>query len=313
LSGIQVSAVSFGAGPVAQLLTSKRADSQRRTIEAALDAGINWFDTAATYGDGQSESNLGRVLAELGAAEGVHVATKVRIMPEQLADIRAAVRESVTGSLKRLRLERVTLVQVHNSITCVAGAQPTSLAPGHVLGAGGVLEELQRLQRQGLIGHLGLTALGETAALGEVIAGGAFTTIQVPYSLLNPSAGQTASDDFPEDDYANVITTCAARGMGTFAIRVLAGGALAGRPPSPHTLKTRFFPLELYERDCRRAERLKRALPAGMKSPEAAVRFVLSHPGLTSAIIGFAAPQEVEEITRFAAAGPLDVAPWGGN
>jgi aryl-alcohol dehydrogenase-like predicted oxidoreductase len=87
---------------------------------------------------------------------------------------------------------------------------------------------------------------------------------------------------------------------------VLAGGALAGRPPSPHTLKTPFFPLDLYQRDRRRADELAAHLPAGMSRQEAAVRFALSHPGVASAIVGFATPAEAAEVIRHSDAGPLD-------
>jgi L-galactose dehydrogenase/L-glyceraldehyde 3-phosphate reductase len=175
-----------------------------------------------------------------------------------------------------------------------------------VLGPGGLLEEMDRLRSEGLVDHLGLTGLGEPAALAEVIAGGAFAAIQVPYNLLNPSAGCAVPPDFDRTDYGNVIDLCHRRGMGVFAIRVLAGGALAGKPPSPHTLKTPFFPLALYEQDCLRAEELARLLPEGMTREESAVRFALSHPAATSAIIGFASPAEVDAVARFASRGPLD-------
>jgi aryl-alcohol dehydrogenase-like predicted oxidoreductase len=88
----------------------------------------------------------------------------------------------------------------------------------------------------------------------------------------------------------------------------LAGGALAGNPPSPHTIKTPFFPLKLYERDLQRAEALKAHLPEGMSRQEAAVRFSLSHPGVSSAIVGFATPEQVSQAVGFASAGPLDAA-----
>src|SRR5438067_10318141 len=94
-TGICVSALSFGAGPVSTLMVGEEGARQRAVVEHAIGRGINWFDTAATYGGGASEANLGRVLEELGAASSVHVATKVRLMPEDLADIRAAVRRSV--------------------------------------------------------------------------------------------------------------------------------------------------------------------------------------------------------------------------
>jgi aryl-alcohol dehydrogenase-like predicted oxidoreductase len=307
-TGLQVSALAFGAGPVSQLLTGDRADSQRDTVAAAVEAGVNWFDTAATYGAGRSEENLGRTLAELKLADRVHVATKARIMPDDLGDIAQAVRQSVLASLRRLRLPRITLLQVHNSITSIVGAEPTSLTPEIVLGAGGLLEEMLRLKREGLVAHLGLTGLGEPAALRQVIASGAFATIQIPYHLLNPSAGRDVGANFPETNYGNLISDCAASGLGDFAIRVLAGGALAGRPPSPHTLKTPFFPLALYEADCRRADELAKRLPPALSREEAAVRFAISHPGVTSVIIGLGSPAEVADAVRFVEAGPLDAA-----
>jgi L-galactose dehydrogenase/L-glyceraldehyde 3-phosphate reductase len=307
-TGFRVSAISFGAGPVSQLLVGEHNPTQRETVCKAIELGVNWFDTAATYGDGQSEENLGRVLSDLGAHDQIHVATKVRLMPNQLRAIGLHVRESVLASLRRLRLERIALLQLHNSITAETGAQPTSLTPAHVLAAGGVLEEFERLKQQGLVAHLGLTGLGEPAALEQVVGSGAFDTLQIPYNLLNPSAGQKVAADFIDANYGNLISICGRRGMGVFAIRVLAGGALAGNPPSPHTLKTPFFPLELYQRDLQRADALAGLLPVGLEREEAAVRFVLSHPAVSSAIIGFATPEQVSQAVGFAAAGPLDPA-----
>ena len=87
-TGIQVSAVSFGAGPVAELMTDLvRFDDQCRTLQRAAELGINWIDTAATYGDGRSEESLGKVLQALDLRTKMHVATKVRIPPEAMGDI----------------------------------------------------------------------------------------------------------------------------------------------------------------------------------------------------------------------------------
>src|SRR4051794_35235710 len=92
-TGLRISALSFGAGPVPALLTRPgQEDRQRQTIQQALDAGVNWFDTAATYGAGQSEAALGAALHTLGAAGQVHLATKVRLLPEHLEDIPTALR-----------------------------------------------------------------------------------------------------------------------------------------------------------------------------------------------------------------------------
>src|SRR5688572_9354197 len=99
-TGISISTISFGGGPISQLLVGQDAERQRAVIQHAIDRGINWFDTAATYGGGQSEVNLGRVLNELNAAQKVHVATKVRLMPEDLGDIPGTIRRSVESSLQ---------------------------------------------------------------------------------------------------------------------------------------------------------------------------------------------------------------------
>ena len=304
-TGIRVSAISFGAGPVSQLLTGNDRQRQLATVVAAVEGGINWFDTAATYGNGESERNLGRLLAELKAADRVHVATKVRLWEDQLDAIGRHVRDSVQNSLHRLGLNRVTLLQIHNSITHRAGSQPTSITPDHVLDPGGLLETMHDLRQQGLVEHFGLTGLGDPAAVDTVMASGAFATIQIPYNLLNPSAGQPVAEDFPEVNYGNLIHHAARRGLGVFAIRVLAGGAVAGLPPSPHTLKTPFFPLDLYERDVRRAEALGELLPVNISREAAAVRFALSHPEVSSALLGIGTPEQLRQLVDFAADGPL--------
>jgi aryl-alcohol dehydrogenase-like predicted oxidoreductase len=295
MTGIDISAISFGAGPVSELMTADDRKRQLAVITACLTAGINWFDTAATYGAGQSERNLGEVFEELGAASSIHVATKVRLPPEELSNIRGAVRRSIEGSLKRLRRTNVTLLQLHNSITARRGDKPTSVTPADVLGSGGIADAFEELRSEGLVSHLGLTGIGQPAALKEVIASRRFATMQVPYNLLNPSAGHVMNDDFAETHYGNVIASCARAQTGVLAIRVLAGGALAKRPPSSHTLKTPFFPLDLYERDRTRAARLETILGADRSLPQESIRFALDNPSVSSAIIGFAECWQVDE------------------
>jgi aryl-alcohol dehydrogenase-like predicted oxidoreductase len=305
-TGIRISAVSFGAGPVPGLLTrGDAADTQRTTLRRALDAGINWFDTAATYGDGQSELSLGRALREL-SADHVHVATKVRLSTESLTDIRGFVHRSVRESLQRLGRTRVSLIQLHNSITPRRGDQPTSITPADVLGPKGVLETFRELREEQLVDHCGLTGLGEVNALREVIGSGGFESIQAPYHLLNPTAGVSFAPAGIEADYGNIFDDCARQGMGILAIRVFAGGALAGLPPSAHTKTTKFFPLAIYERDSRRAAALAKEVGPFPSLRELAIRFVLSHHSVSSALIGFSSPEQIDEALTFAERGPLD-------
>ncbi|MEZ6044159.1 MAG: aldo/keto reductase [Planctomycetaceae bacterium] len=283
------------SGPVSTLMVGEDGERQRQVIERAIERGLNWFDTAATYGAGQSETNLGRVLEELGTGESVHVATKVRLMPEDLDDIPGFIRQSVHQSLQRLRLPRITLLQLHNSITPARDDEPTSLTPEDVLGTHGIAETFEELKASGLVQQIGLTGIGHPDSLAEVVRSGRFATMQVPYHLLNPSAGRNMPDDFAETNYGNIIEECAQQQMGVLAIRVMAGGALADSPPSPHTFKTPFFPLALYERDRHRAAQLQNLLRESYSLPQVAVQFALNHPSIHSALIGFGEPDQVDE------------------
>jgi aryl-alcohol dehydrogenase-like predicted oxidoreductase len=304
-TGIGVSVISFGAGPVAGLMTNpQRADDQRCTIARAIELGINWFDTAATYGEGGSEECLGRTLSQLGKSQQVHIATKVRLPPDELHDIPGYIRCSVEASLQRLRVPSITLLQLHNSITVRRGDLATSVTPADVLD-GGVLRTFEQLQSEGLVQHLGLTALGDPKSLSTVLHSRRFSAVQIPYNVLNPSAGRDMPADFAESNLGNLLATCQELNVGAMAIRVYAGGALAGQAPSQHTLTTKFFPLDLYQRDQARAAALQQRLPTGMTLPEVAVRFVLGHPVVTSALIGFGSPQEVEQAVAYAERGPL--------
>ena len=305
-TGLRVSAIAFGAGPISTLMVGDDQRRQCAVVAHAVERGVNWFDTAATYGAGQSEQSLGRALEELGIANQVHVATKVRLTADDLGDIRTAIRKSVDHSLRRLRLPRVTLLQLHNSLTPRRGDEPTSITPHDVLGPGGVADVFEELRAEGLVSHLGLTGIGSPISLAEVVRSGRFETMQVPYHLLNPSAGATVPDDYPDTNYGNIMATCAEMQMGVFTIRALAGGALADNEPSPHTFKTPFFPLALYQRDRQRANALRALLGPNRRLPQEAIRFALANPHVSAAIIGFA---EIWQIDEALGALECDIAP----
>src|SRR5215469_11469173 len=93
-TGLQVSALGFGCGAVGGLMVRGAAADQRQAVSRALDAGITYFDTAALYGNGASEENLGRVMTELGTWSRVVVGTKVRLPVVEPSEINKAVRAS---------------------------------------------------------------------------------------------------------------------------------------------------------------------------------------------------------------------------
>lgn len=284
-TGFTVSVIGFGAGPVPALMTGIDRETQRSVVERALAVGINWFDTAPGYGDGQSETNLGLALRQAGSLDGVHVATKVRLTVADLEDPETAVRRSLADSLQRLGLSRVTVLQLHNALTAVRGSVPASLTPADVLRPGGVLQALQCLRAEGLANHIGLTGTGDVAALLEVIESGAFATIQLPYNLLHRETEE-------------IVQRCRERGVAVLAIRVFAGGALVGQPPSAHTLRTPYFPLALYEADSRQAAEMAAQLGSGQSLKEAALRFVLGSGVPEMALIGLSTVEQVEELAR---------------
>ncbi len=155
-----------------------------------------------------------------------------------------AVRASVEGGLQRLGVNSVTLLQLHNSLTRQRGDQPTSLTPADVLRPGGVRDAFEQLRMEGLVHHLGLTGLGDAESLRAVLAANAWAALQVNLNLCAAGPDSGCFDGWTEPRPPQPAR---------LAIRVFAGGALAGKPPSAHTLTTKFFPLAGYERDLRRA------------------------------------------------------------
>jgi L-galactose dehydrogenase/L-glyceraldehyde 3-phosphate reductase len=97
-TGIRLSVLGFGCGAVGGLMVRGDPLDQERTVASAIAAGVNYFDTAVLYGNGESEKNLGRVLGNFKATSVV-VGTKVRLPNAELGRIADAVATSLEGSL----------------------------------------------------------------------------------------------------------------------------------------------------------------------------------------------------------------------
>ena len=113
-TGLKVSELVFGGGWVGGVLIHKDDETKLRVLRHAIDAGINWIDTASKYGDGQSEHALGWLLPELD--QRPYISTKVMLDTANLDDIAGQVERSTHQSLERLKLERVDLLQLHNPL-----------------------------------------------------------------------------------------------------------------------------------------------------------------------------------------------------
>ena len=304
-TGMQLSVLGFGCGAVGGIMVRGGHADQERTVARAIAAGINYFDTAVQYGDGESERNLGRVLQSLKPAN-VFVGTKVRLPQSDVGRIDEAIITSLEGSLARLRLERVDILHLHNAITADGG--------GPALSVRQVLDEVvpafERLRQQGKIRFLGLTAVGDTTALNQVIDAGAFDSAQVVYNMLNPSAAEALPKSYPAQDYRRLFDHTKAAGTGVVGIRVLAGGALSGSAerhpiasPAPEPIGSAMS----YDADIDRARRLLPLVKEGFADSltEAATRFAISHPAMGTILVGMATPQEFEDALAAVEKGPL--------
>ena len=200
---------------------------QDRAVAWARDNGINFFDTAASYGNGASETNLGRALA--GNTDGIVVSSKVGIAANEMGDIGGAMARAIDASLSRLKLDHVDLFQLHNTL-----GRGDKVAPGRgIVDADIVLSEIvpafEKLRDAGKTRHLGFTAKGDADDLHALVASGAFDSAQIFYNLLVPSAGEHIPDNYPCDDFRELLSAADRNGVGSIGVRVLAGGALSGR------------------------------------------------------------------------------------
>ena len=303
-TGLNVSEIGFGCGNVGGLMIRGEHSDQVRAVARAMELGINYFDTASSYGDGQSETNLGRVLKELAA--DVYVGTKFRVTTHEPGRIKGNVIASVEDSLARLQREQVDLIQMHNHVAAVA--QGGSVSPEEALGE--VVDALRELRDQGKVRFWGMTAVGETAALRQVIDSGALNTIQSVYNLVNPSAGATVPAGFDMPGYGNQIGRASGNGMGVLVIRVLAAGALSGEAARHPVAVPTVAPIGSgrdYGQDQARADGFRFLQQEGHVSNlvEASLRFALTNAGVSSVLVGYSSLEHLEQAVEFAAKGPL--------
>ncbi len=319
VTDVRVSEIGFGCGGNAGLMVKGTPEQQMEAISRALELGINYFDQAPDYGDGISETNLGRALKELGAQP--YITSKVEVRAENLSDIADHIVRSVDESLKRLGIDHLDFLQVHNGPVMeqpeLSGRGYTHLSVDDYLRAGGALEGLQRVQSSGKARFIGFITRGnDVTAARQLIDTGAFNLINVSVNLLNPSASAKPTGMHIDHDYGGILNYAAAHGVGAAIYSPLAGGflndnAVAGGPAHP-TAGGRRTP-EAMEAGLRQARALgflsKKLNPDSQAEDhglaEAAIRFVLSLEGVTTVLGGFSDRAQLEEIASFSGRGPL--------
>ncbi len=161
-TGLELSVLGFGCGAVGGLIVRGDPAAQERTIARAIAAGVNYFDTAVQYGNGESEKNLGRILQQLKPPNAV-VGTKVRLPSASFGHIADAIGASLEDSLMRLRRDWVDIFHLHNAITDAGGGETLSVQ--QVLSE--VVPAFERLRQQSKI-RSKLDKLTERRFAGEV-------------------------------------------------------------------------------------------------------------------------------------------------
>jgi aryl-alcohol dehydrogenase-like predicted oxidoreductase len=276
-TGTKVSPLCLGAMMFGAWGNTDHDDSVR-IIHAALDAGINFVDTADVYSRGESEEIVGKALK--GRRDQVVLATKVHGRmgddPNEYGNTRRWIRREVENSLRRLGTDRIDLYQIHRP------EQDTDI--DETLGV------LTDLVREGKIHHIGSSTfpasrIVEAQWVAERRGRERFVCEQPPYSLLARAIE------------ADVLPTCRRHAMGVIPWSPLAGGWLSGR----YRKDTDFEP-------SRRAQMLPKrydmSIPANQRKLDAAdalatladeagislihlaLAFVIRHPAVTAAIIG---------------------------
>src|SRR5262245_39307894 len=304
-TGLEVSVLGFGCGAVGGLLVKGEHKEIVRAVARAVELGVTYFDTARSYGNGASEANLGLVLEEL--KPNVLVGTKVQLGGNDLEDIEQAVVDSVEGSLKGLRRERIDLFQLHNSIAVErkperAWVGVDDLAP--------VVQAFQRLQREGKVRHWGINGLGETEALHHAVSSWPAGSIQCCFNLINPSAGLQAPAGFPYQNYRQLIDAAAANQLGVIAIRVLAGGALSGSVDRHANATPNVDPIatsQSFAEDVQRSGSFRFLIQEGYADSliEAAIRFVIGKAEVSTVLIGISHLEQLEQAVEYISKGPL--------
>jgi L-galactose dehydrogenase/L-glyceraldehyde 3-phosphate reductase len=303
-TGLLISEIAFGGGVTGGILIKGGDTNAARALVSAVAGGINWIDTAALYGDGASESTIGRHIKSLTPQP--QVSTKVRVERDQMNDIAGAIERGLEQSLKRLNLDSVALFQLHNQLGTAVGDRP-SLTPHQVLRTGGVADTFDRLKEQGLFLATGMTAAGETPAILEVINSGRFDCAQVYYNAINPSAvWSRAHKNWKAQDFSGIMAACFNQNMGTLNIRVFAGGPLAN-PSRPARLAVLTEGTDL-DNEMRCAAAIRSVLGNAYGTPaQTALRFALGNHDLSTRIIGVADVRDIAEALVAVEKGPLPV------
>jgi len=279
-SDLEITTVTFGCWQAGKdSWTGVTDEDSIATMRAAVDAGINFFDTAEAYGNGHSEEVLAQALK--GRRDEVLIATKTNALtPERLT-------EACEKSLARLQTERIDLYQIH---------WPSGTWGGEVVPIEDTLGAMTKLREAGKIRAFGVSNFN-TSQIEQALQYARIDSLQPPYSLLWRGY---------EDN--GTFAACAENEIGIISYSSIAQGLLTGkfdnenRPDeNDNRSKNMLFKDPHFGRALAAVEQLK---PIAQKHnatlAQLATAWVIAQPGMTSAIVGARTPDQITDIAKAA-------------
>ena len=282
-TGLEVTPICFGATALGNMPATYGYSvglDQALDVIRAIFTGIgpvNFLDTAAEYGNGESERRIGLVIRELGGLPPGFVLSTKADRDSETQDFSAAqMRRSVESSLEKLGLEQIQLLYLHD---------PEYGNLDEIMGKGGAVEELLRCKEEGLIAHLGIAG-GPIDVMTRFVEMGVFEAAisHNRYTLLN-----TEADPFWD--------TCAKYGVACVNAAPYGSGILVKGPSNSPLYRYQPAPPELLKRAFQVEEVCKKY---GVTMAAAALQFSLRDPRLTATIVGVAEKDHLEETLKLA-------------
>jgi len=296
-TGLVVSEIGFGGWAIGGSWGPQSEADSVKALHRALDLGVTLIDTAAGYGNGQSERIIGKVMKERGAWGKVAVATKIPPnqgawppSPYDRVEERypeAYLRESLEERLANLGTDCVDILQLHTW----SRAWNRDPFP---------LEVLQDLRGEGKLRFIGIsTPEHDQNSLVQLLREGWLDVVQVIYNL------------FEQEPAAELLPAAAEAGAGVIARMPFDEGALTGKYTEDTSFaesdfRSRYFMGDRLKRVVREVGKVREDVSgAGLELPEAALKFVLAHPAVSTTIPGMRKVHHVDANVAAANAGPL--------
>lgn len=299
-----VSALSLGGGGLGQVWGNTTRREAVATVEHAIASGITLLDMAPLYGNGEAESVIGEAFNGRLPAD-VRITTKVMLGNPPMNEVRERLRDSLTASLRRLRLEQVDYYILHGNLIPPGyrmqrgASRQDEFATPWTLFTEIVRPSLEDMKAEGLIGGWGISGIGlPKTILAALQDQPRPAVVQICTNLLD-SVG--AMKRFEGDAQPRrLLETAVAEGVPVMGIRAVQAGALCDR-------MDRDLPADHPDRlDFERAQPFRRlARELGVTAATLAYRYALDLPGVSTIVLGVKNREELDEAIAAAAEGPL--------